>query len=95
MEDNKDKVHGEGNYAASRQYNEATKKFAQSGQVEAAAKRAAPSNPQEAEQMRQAEAAGKQRAKGEDPELHQSGADDDAVEDGGDVQQGDLPQQRP
>jgi hypothetical protein len=94
MEENKDKVHGEGNYAASRQYNEATKKFAQSGQVDAAAKRAAPANPQEAEQMRQAEAEGRRRAKGEDPELYESGSDD-AVEDGGDVQPDGQPQKRP
>ncbi|HKE40162.1 MAG TPA: hypothetical protein VKG21_10020 [Casimicrobiaceae bacterium] len=32
----KDKIHGEGNYEAARAYNEATKKFVESGGVEAA-----------------------------------------------------------
>ena len=62
-------VHGEGNYAASRQYNEATKDFAQSGRVESAARDAAPQSDAEALQMAAAEAEGKRRAKGEDPAL--------------------------
>ena len=33
-----DKEHGEGNYKASRKYNEATKKFVESGRVEEAAR---------------------------------------------------------
>ena len=35
-------VYGEGNYAASRQYNDATRDFAQSGRVDEAARKAAP-----------------------------------------------------
>lgn len=62
-------VHGEGNYAASRQYNEATKDFAQSGRVESAARDAAPRSDAEAQQMAAAEAEGKRHAKGEDPAL--------------------------
>ena len=75
-----DKEHGEGNYAASRQYNEAAKKFAQSGKVERAAREAAPKTPAEADELRRAEDAGKSRAKEEDPELHESeeDIDDDA-----------------
>jgi len=65
----KDKVHGEGNYAASKQYNDATRKFVQAGKVDEAARKAAPGNPKEAEDMRRAEDAGKRRAKEEDPEL--------------------------
>ena len=36
------KEHGEGNYKASRQYNDATKKFVESGRVDEAARNAAP-----------------------------------------------------
>ena len=89
--ENKDKVHGEGNYKASRDYNEATKKFVQSGQVDEAARKAAPQNAGEAEQMKQAESAGKRRAKEEDPELFESGSD---LEDE-DLDDEDLPGERP
>ncbi|HEX6138783.1 MAG TPA: hypothetical protein VF059_14110 [Casimicrobiaceae bacterium] len=61
--------HGEGNYAASRQYDEAAKDFAHSGRVESAAQAAAPRSDAEAMQMQAAEAEGKRRAKGEDPAL--------------------------
>ncbi len=71
----KDKVHGEGNYAASREYNQATRKFAQSGNVERAARKAAPKSQKEAEEMKRAEDAGRSRSKGEDPELYESGED--------------------
>jgi hypothetical protein len=74
---NNDKVHGEGNYAASREYNEATKKFVESGKVDSAARKAAPGDAREAESMERAEEAGKRRAKGEDPLLYDSNADDD------------------
>ncbi len=67
---NKDKVHGEGNYAASREYNDATRKFVESGKVESAARKAAPADAREAESMERAEKIGKGRAKGEDPLLH-------------------------
>lgn len=62
-------VYGEGNYAASRQYNEATKEYTQSGGVEQAARAAAPKSDTEARQMKAAEAEGKRHAKGEDPAL--------------------------
>ncbi len=64
-----DKVHGEGNYAATRDYNERTKAFIASGQVEQAARAAAPDSEAEALQMAAAEAEGKRHAKGEDPAL--------------------------
>ena len=75
-------VHGEGNYAASRDYNERTKRFVESGQVEEAARAAEPGSEAEALQMAAAEAEGKRHAKGEDPALSrkagqkQAGADD-------------------
>ena len=62
-------VYGEGNYAASRQYNDATRDFAQSGRVDEAARNAAPRSDAEANDMQAAEAEGKRHAKGEDPAL--------------------------
>ncbi len=58
-----DKVHGEGNYEATRQYNRATKEFVESGRVEEAARDAAPRSPEEARAMREAERAALLRAK--------------------------------
>src|SRR5262249_4608023 len=63
-------VHGEGNYAASRQYNDATRDFVKSGRVEKAARDAAPQSDADALQMAASEAEGKRRAKGEDPALN-------------------------
>ena len=62
-------LHGEGNYAATRQYDDATKKYVESGRVEDAARAAAPKSKSEAREMDAAEAEGKRRAKGEDPAL--------------------------
>ena len=61
----KQNVYGEGNYAASRRYYDATKKFVESGRVDAAAREAPPKTPAEATEMRQAEEAALLRAKGE------------------------------
>lgn len=62
-------VHGEGNYEASRKYNEATRRFVESGKVDKAAHDAAPATDAEALQLAGAEAEGKSRAKEEDPML--------------------------
>ena len=59
----KDKVEGEGSYTGSKDYNERTKKFVESGKVEQAANDAQPQSEQEAREMRKAERTGKQRAK--------------------------------
>jgi hypothetical protein len=67
-------VYGEGNYAASRQYNEATKEYAESGRAEADARAAAPRSEAEAREMADAEAEGKRHAKGEDPALRRRAA---------------------
>jgi hypothetical protein len=69
----RDTEHGEGNYKASREYNDATRDFVKSGQVEQAAEKAKPRNQQEQEEMRKAEEAGRDRSKGEDPKLHKGG----------------------
>lgn len=60
-------VQGEGNYDAARTYNESTREFVASGQVEEAAREAAPADEGEAAELLQAEQAGKDRAKEEDP----------------------------
>lgn len=64
-----DKEHGEGNYKASRDYNERTKRFVESGKVDDAAHQAAPQNPEEAAEMQDAEEIGRSHAKEEDPAL--------------------------
>jgi len=65
----KDKVEGEGSYSASKDYNERTKKFIDSGKVDEAARDAEPRNEQEKQSMQKAERIGKQHAKEEDPAL--------------------------
>ena len=59
----KDKEHGEGNYKASKEYNDRTKQFIDSGKVDEAAEKAKPKNDQEARELKQAEEEGKSRAK--------------------------------
>lgn len=59
----KDKVEGEGSYTGSKDYNERTKQFIDSGKVEQAANDAKPKSEQEAHEMQKAERIGKQRAK--------------------------------
>jgi hypothetical protein len=68
--------HGEGNYKASREYNERTKAFVESGKVDQAARDAAPNDEVDASQMASAEAEGRRRAKEEDPALKRGGNSD-------------------
>ena len=77
----KQNVYGEGNYEASRQYNEATKKFVESGRVEEAAREAAPKSTREAAEMKQAEQAALLRAKEKSPLVKDPLTPDPAVED--------------
>jgi hypothetical protein len=58
-----DKVHGEGNYQASRDFQRDAKNFAESGKVEQAARDARPESDQQAEDLEKAEQAGRERAK--------------------------------
>lgn len=67
--DRKNGVEGEGSYSGSKDYNERTKKFVQSGKVDQAARDAEPKSEEEKHQMQKAERIGKDRAKGEDPAL--------------------------
>lgn len=66
-------VEGEGSYTGTKDYNERTKKFVDSGKVDEAARKAEPRNEQEAHEMQKAERLGKEHAKGEDPALKEKG----------------------
>jgi hypothetical protein len=68
------KVQGEGDYEATRRYRKRTEQYLGTGAVEKDARRAAPRTRKEAESMAAAEAAGKKRAKGEDPALRRRAA---------------------
>jgi hypothetical protein len=70
----KQKVHGEGDYEASRRYRKRAEKFVENNDVDEAAERAAPESSAEAQDMAAAEAEGKRRAKGEDPAIRRRDA---------------------
>lgn len=59
----KDKVEGEGSYTGSKDYNERTRKFVDSGKVEEAAREAEPQSEEEKQAMQKAERIGRQHAK--------------------------------
>jgi len=61
--EDKDKVEGEGSYTGTRDYNQRTKKFVESGKVDQAARDAEPKSEEEKRAMQKAERIGKQRAK--------------------------------
>ena len=61
-----DGVQGEGNYDAAREYDEAQRKFVESGRVDEAARAAAPKSPQEEREMQDAEREGKSHRKSDE-----------------------------
>ena len=63
VDDNR--VQGEGDYDAARNYDEAARDFVKSGKVEQAARDATPANAAAAAELTRAEQAGKSRSKGE------------------------------
>jgi hypothetical protein len=63
------KVQGEGDYEATRRYRKRTARYLENNDVRKDAKRAAPRSRKEAAELEAAEAAGKRRARGEDPAL--------------------------
>jgi len=67
-------VQGEGDYQATRRYRKRTNRYLASNDVNRAARRAAPRSRAEAQELAAAEAAGKKRAKGEDPALRRRAA---------------------
>jgi len=64
-----DKVHGEGNYKAAREFDAAEAAFVKSGRVDKAARDAAPKSPAEEADLARAEQAARERARDEDPAL--------------------------
>jgi hypothetical protein len=66
-------IEGEGSTTASKDYNERTKKFVDSGKVDQAARDAAPRNDKEAHDMKEAEQEGRShsKAKGTPPSKSQ------------------------
>jgi len=64
-----DHVEGEGSYSGTKEYNERTRRFIESGRVEEAARDAEPKSEEERRAMQDAERVGKSRAKDEDPEV--------------------------
>jgi len=61
--DRKDGVEGEGSYSGSKDYNERTKKFVQSGKVDQAAHDAEPKSEEEKRALEEAERVGRKPAK--------------------------------
>jgi hypothetical protein len=64
-----DKVHGEGNYKAAREFDAAEAAFVKSGRVDKAARGAAPKSPAEEAELARAEQEARQHVRGEDPPL--------------------------
>ncbi len=65
----RNRVQGEGNYEAAKNYNEAQREFVKSGKAEAAARDAKPKSNAEAKELQRAEAVGRSHAKEEDPAI--------------------------
>ena len=70
----KQKIQGEGDYEATRRYRKRTEEFLENNDVEQVAADAVPETGAEAKDLEAAEAAGKRRAKGEDPALRRRDA---------------------
>jgi hypothetical protein len=64
-----DDVHGEGNYKASREFDEAEREFVQSSKLDEGIRNAAPKSEAEQREMEAAEEEARRRAKEEDPAL--------------------------
>ena len=62
-----DKVHGEGNYKAAKEFDDAQKAFVQSGRVEEAARGVAPKSNADAKELLKAEELAKRRSKDRNP----------------------------
>ena len=67
--------YGEGNYKATRQYNEGLKEHVEHHDIEKDARDAAPRSKDEEREMEEAERIGKSRARGEDSEDSPVGSD--------------------
>ncbi len=65
--------YGEGNYKATREYNEGLKDHVQNHDIEKEARDAAPRSKSEEKAMEEAERIGKSRARGESPDAPETG----------------------
>lgn len=65
----RDDIHGEGNYKASREFDEAERKFVQSDKLDEGIRNVAPKSEAEEREMENAEEETRRRAKEEDPAL--------------------------
>jgi len=65
----RNRVQGEGNYEAAKNYNEAQREFVKSGKVQGAARNAKPKSEAEAKELQRAEAVARSHAKEEDPAI--------------------------
>ena len=73
----KKQVHGEGNYEATRDYNQRTKDYLESADVEKDAREAAPRNETEAREMKSAEEKGKRTARTQEQDKGAEALDSD------------------
>jgi len=71
------KQYGEGNYAATRQYNEGLKEHVEHHDIEREARDAAPKSAAEAREMEDAERVGRSRARGDGASSHDPNSPDD------------------
>lgn len=69
MAKDKQGVEGEGSYSGTKDYNQRTQKFIDSGKVEDAARNSEPKSEEEKHAMQKAERIGRSHAKEEDPAL--------------------------
>jgi hypothetical protein len=69
MKRKEDKVHGEGNYKAAKEFDAAEAAFVKSGRVDKAARDAAPKSAAEQAELDRAEQLARERAREEDPAL--------------------------
>ena len=67
--DEQNRVQGEGNYDATRNYRRRTEAFIEAGRVEEAAHNAQPTSADEQQELERAEAIGRQHIAEEDPQL--------------------------
>jgi len=67
MKRKEDKVHGEGNYKAAKEFDAAEAAFVKSGRVDKAARDAAPKSAAEEAELARAEQLARERAREEDP----------------------------
>lgn len=69
MSTDRPNIQGEGDYESGKRYDEATKRFVEQGKVGPAAEKARTDDPAELADLERSEREGRERARGEDPQL--------------------------